>query len=81
LFLPIFLYQILLAHPSVVGRVSLGGLIIVQDHFLLLELPAMLLAKRHAALSGDGVVEGEPVVGMGSRYLAKVVDIWGGDGW
>jgi hypothetical protein len=50
----------------VIGRRDPGSLLVVHDHFLQLELPAVLLAERHACLPRKRVgieVREHPVVG------------------
>jgi hypothetical protein len=63
-------------NPTVIRKRDHGSLFIVQDHFLQLELPSVLLAERQACLAGDrvGVEFGEHMVGGG-------VEVPGEGGW
>ena len=52
---PLLRFLFLLANPTVDGRRVLSRLLVVHDHFLQLELPAVLLAEGQATLAGDRV--------------------------
>jgi hypothetical protein len=57
----------------VVRRRNPGSLLVVHDHFLQIELTAVLMVERQVLLAREGGgVEREQLVGMGSLNCTKV---------